>query len=386
VIGTLRTQRRQRPEWELLQLREKNSEAITELRHDFVHFLHQVRERQLAHDKTAGNNGLYRPFTFDVLIVSGGGDKGAFGAGFLKGWKSIPATHEMSLPEFDVVTGVSTGALIAPFAFLGGEWIDRIDDLYRHPKKDWVKRRKPFYFLPMHISFASVPGLERDLRRTVTMDMVRHICTAGQSGRLLIVNTTNLDDDSPRVFFLVPESERALRTGDLDRLHNVVLASTGIPGVLPYREIDGEMYVDGGVTGNIIYGGRLGEGESFVALWEELFGSETMPKFRFWVLFNNQRRKPPIVVPPRWPVIFTRSMELATRAASLMAIRHLFAMAEISRLKRNADVEVRYVAIPEQWKPKVSGSFQRQTMNELAKIGERMGADPNSWSTKPPPA
>jgi Patatin-like phospholipase len=61
------------------------------------------------------------PPVIDILIVSGGGDWGAFGAGFLKGWLKIPAQHPLAKPEFDAVTGVSTGALIAPFAFLGDE-------------------------------------------------------------------------------------------------------------------------------------------------------------------------------------------------------------------------------------------------------------------------
>ena len=61
------------------------------------------------------------PPVIDILIVSGGGDWGAFGAGFLKGWKKIPSQDPLAMPEFDAVTGVSTGTLIAPFAFLGDE-------------------------------------------------------------------------------------------------------------------------------------------------------------------------------------------------------------------------------------------------------------------------
>jgi hypothetical protein len=68
-----------------------------------------------------------------------------------------------------------------------------------------------------------------------------------------------------------------------------------------------------------------------------------------------------------------------------MAMRHLHAMAEISRLKRNADVEVRIVAIPDDWTARVEGTFRRETMNELADIGEKMGENPSSWSTEPPP-
>ena len=60
-------------------------------------------------------------------------------------------------------------------------------------------------------------------------------------------------------------------------------------------------------------------------------------------------------------------------------------MAEISRLKRHADVEVRYVMIPDDWSPPVAGTFVKETMNNLADLGEKMGADPASWSAEPPP-
>src|SRR5262249_25687715 len=92
--------------------------------------------------------GKQRP-VIDVLIVSGGGDWGAFGAGFLKGWLKVPAQNPLAKPEFDAVTGVSTGTLIAPFAFLGdAQSTDEIVNLYRNPQEDWVRQRGILYFLP----------------------------------------------------------------------------------------------------------------------------------------------------------------------------------------------------------------------------------------------
>jgi predicted acylesterase/phospholipase RssA len=332
-------------------------------------------------DYAAGRSS--NPALVDLLFVSGGGDLGAFGTGFLKGWGQVPKTHPLTRPEFDAVTGVSTGALIGPFAFLGGQWIDRVAHLYRNPEKDWVRQRRPLYFLPQHISFAEVPGLERAMRNSVTLEMAAQIA-ATANGRMLIVNTTNLDDCSPRVFFLIPEAQRAVQTGDMSRFHNIMLASAGIPGVLPYREIDGEMYVDGGVTGNIIYGGRISEEENLFAIWQDLFPDVPIPKFRYWVIYNNQLRKPPIVVPARWPDIITRSLEQATRSSSITAMRHLHAMAEIARLKRHVETEVRIVAIPDDWSAIAPGSFVKETMNQLSDMGEKMGADPSSWMTRPP--
>src|SRR5262249_56043998 len=85
-----------------------------------------------------------------------------------------------------------------------------------------------------------------------------------------------------------------------------------------------------------------------------------------------------------WPAVVQRSLETSTRAATATALRHLYAMAEISRLKRKADVQVRIVSIPGEWTPPVPGVFIKETMNNLADLGTKMGADPASWSNAPP--
>jgi Patatin-like phospholipase len=324
------------------------------------------------------------PPVIDILIISGGGDWGAFGAGFLKGWQKLPAGHPLAKPEFDAVTGVSTGTLIAPFAFLGDEQsIDQIVNLYRNPEADWVRQRGILYFLPDNISFAEVPGLEREMRKHITVDILRRIAKAGADGRLLAINTTNLDEATSRVFDLVVEAQRAVDTGQVDRVHNIMLASAGIPGAFPFRIIDDELYVDGGVTGNIIYGGRIAEEDSLPAAWQKAYPKLPIPKIRFWVIFNNQFRPVPQLTAPNWPAVIQRSLETSTRAATATAVRHLFAMAEISRLKRKADIDVRVVSIPGDWFPPVPGVFIKESMNNLADLGEKMGADPASWSNEP---
>jgi hypothetical protein len=116
----------------------------------------------------------------------------------------------LAKPEFDVVTGVSTGTLISPFAFLGDdESIDTIEGLDRDPKKDWVKKRWPLYFLPSHQSFATLPGLERELRELVTMSMIRRISDSSKQGRFLIVNTSDIDDGSSHMWDIASEAQRA---------------------------------------------------------------------------------------------------------------------------------------------------------------------------------
>jgi hypothetical protein len=373
-----------RPEVEQQQLLKMRSAGDEQAATTGAKIIVQLLERTKAeYDRRAAAG--QPPPVIDILIVSGGGDWGAFGAGFLKGWKKVPTQHPLAKPEFDAVTGVSTGALIAPFAFLGDERsTDEIVNLYRNPGEDWVKQRGMLFFLPDNISFAEVPGLEREMRSHITMDLVRRVASAAADGRLVAVNTTNLDNGTSRVFDLGAEARRAVAENNLDRIHSVMLASAGIPGAFPFRMIDDELYVDGGVTGNIVYGGRITEDQSLQALWQKAYPSLPVPKTRFWVIFNNQFRPMPVVTAPNWPAVIQRAMETSTRAATATAVRHLFAIAEISRLKRKADVEVRIVSIPGDWFPPVPGTFIKETMNNLADLGEKMGEDPASWSTEPP--
>jgi len=366
---------------DLVKLRTMGDEQATSTGEKIIVRLLQRTKAEYDRRAAAGQP----PPVIDILIVSGGGDWGAFGAGFLKGWLKVPAQHPLAKPEFDAVTGVSTGTLIAPFAFLGDEQsTDEIVNLYRNPQADWVKQRGVLFFLPDNISFAEVPGLEREMRSHITMDLVRRVASASADGRLVAVNTTNLDDGTSRVFDLGAEAQRAVNDNNLERIHNIMLASAGIPGAFPFRMIDDQLYVDGGVTGNIIYGGRISEEESLPALWQKAYPKLPMPKTRFWVIFNNQFRPMPVVTAPNWLAVIQRAMETSTRAATATAVRHLFAIAEISRLKRKAEVEVRIVSIPGDWFPPVPGTFIKETMNNLTDLGEKMGADPASWSNEPP--
>ena len=347
--------------------------------------LGQLLERTKAEYDRYTAGGRKEPPVIDILIISGGGDWGAFGAGFLKGWQKVPAQHPLAKPEFDAVTGVSTGTLIAPFAFLGDATVDRRD---REPLSQpggglGEAARVSVFPAGQHFVRRGTRAGARDAQAH-HVDMLRRIAKAGTDGRILAVNTTNLDTGTSRVFDLVAEAQHAADSGQVDRIHNIMLASAGIPGAFPFRIIDDELYVDGGVTGNIIYGGRIAEEDSLPALWQKAYPNLPIPKFRFWVIFNNQFRPVPVVTAPNWLAVIQRSLETSTRAATATAVRHLFAMAEISRLKRKADVEVRVVSIPGDWFPPVPGVFNKETMNNLADLGEKMGADPASWSNEPP--
>ena len=321
--------------------------------------------------------------TMDFLILSGGGDWGAFGAGVLKGWGRV--TGDMARPQFDVVTGVSTGALIAPFAFLGDDdSIERVVQLYRNPKADWTQSRGLLFFLPNNPSFYSLPGLEREMRATLDRRMLERIAAQDGTGRLLLINTTNIDLGDSRPWDLVTQSKASLAENDPERVHRILLASAGIPAIFPARSIGEHLYVDGAITGNILYGARVDQDAGLAAQWRAKHGRTPAPRVRYWVIFNNQFRFPPQVTQDRWPDVMSRATIMATQTTTINSMRHLYAKAEIARLRYGADVEVRVMAVPETWVPPKPGTFQPEVMNELADLGERMGADPASWRTEAP--
>jgi predicted acylesterase/phospholipase RssA len=321
--------------------------------------------------------------TIDLLIISGGGDWGAFGAGVLKGWGRVAG--EMARPEFDGVTGVSTGALIAPFAFLGDDAsIERIVRLYRNPQPDWTRSRGLLFFLPNNPSFYSLPGLEREMRSTLDRGMLERIAAQEGSGRLLLVNTTNIDLGDSHPWDMVAEAKASLAAGDPDRVHRILLASAGIPAIFPARAIGPHLYVDGAITGNILYGARVDQDQGVAAQWRAKHGNAPAPRVRYWVIFNNQFRFPPEVTRERWADIMTRATMMATQGATVSAMRHLEAMAELTRRKYGIDAELRVMSVPESWIPPAQGTFNKAVMNALADLGEKMGADPASWSNGVP--
>jgi predicted acylesterase/phospholipase RssA len=321
--------------------------------------------------------------TIDLLIISGGGDWGAFGAGVLKGWGRVAG--EMARPEFDAVTGVSTGALIAPFAFLGDDAsIERIVQLYRNPARDIALSRGLLFFLPNNPSFYLLPGLERELRNALDRGMLERIAAQEASGRLLLVNTTNIDLGDLHPWDVVAEAKASLAAGDPERVNRILLASAGIPAIFPAQQIGQHLYVDGAITGNILYGARIDQDQGVAAQWRAKHGRAPAPRVRYWVIFNNQFRFPPQVTKVRWPDIMSRATIMATQSATVSAMRHLEANAELTRRKYGIDVEVRVIAVPDSWVPPAEGTFKKEVMNALADLGEKMGADPASWSNGVP--
>ena len=325
--------------------------------------------------------------TMDFLILSGGGEHGAFGAGFLLGWSKV-AQGEHAMPAFDGVTGVSAGSYIAPFAYLGTpEALETINTFFRNPKPDWSERRGALFFLPQNASFTTVPGLERDLQTQMSLEFAKKIEKASTVGRLLLIQATNLDESIPHAFNFVDAARTATALGDSKNMREILLASSAIPVLFPPRIIDGTLYVDGGVGCNFYYGGRPSiASETFGGIWKRKHPDAPIPKTRYSVVLNGTLRARPEVVPPRWPNIAERSVFVSVGTTEVIALRGLFAMADITRMRGDGEVEVRWIAIPEGFVEPGSTKklFDKATMRALSDEGKRLGGDPGSWNTTSP--
>ena len=185
---------------------------------------------------------------FTVLALSGGGANGAYGAGVLAGW-----TRTGKRPRFDVVTGVSTGALAAPFAFLGPDWDARMEAAYTDGGADELISLKAFAPLRGPSLFSAAP-IRRLVEAYVDGGMLQAIAVEHARGRRLLVATTNLDSQETTVWDMGAIAVR----GDADAVRlfqDILVASSSIPGVFPpvIIEVDGpagrfsEMHADGGV-------------------------------------------------------------------------------------------------------------------------------------------
>ena len=204
--------------------------------------------RELAWRQSVGQTGPLPPVS--VLAISGGGDDGAFGAGLLVGW-----TEAGTRPEFKLVTGVSTGALIAPYAFLGSRYDRQLTEAYTEITQRDIFKSRGFIGALTTDAFSDTTPLRHLLERQVTPQMLNEIAAEYAKGRILLVGTTDLDAMEP-VIWNMTAIAASKDPHALALFRQILLASASIPGAFPPQMIDmhagderyQEMHVDGGVA------------------------------------------------------------------------------------------------------------------------------------------
>lgn len=213
--------------------------------------------RQVAAEFTRRGNETHppgaRPYQF--LALSGGGLYGSFGVGVLNGW-----TASGTRPTFDVVTGISTGALMSTFAFLGPAYDQLLRDNLVGVEFNRILRRRHLLAIPFKESIYSSDPLAKEIERLITPQVLHEVALAHAAGRRLYIGTTILDTRGLAIWDMGDIASRGTEK-DLALYRAIVLASASIPVAFPPIrlpiEIDGcvyeEMHVDGSTSDGIIF-------------------------------------------------------------------------------------------------------------------------------------
>jgi len=207
-------------------------------------------EQSLARER-AMNGGILPPGHF--LAISGGGGDGAFGAGVICGWAEAG-----NLPAFKLVTGISTGSMIAPFAFLGGRYIDQLHKMYTtitNADIQTMRALNGLFGVAFGDAMADSAPLYQLISRFVDAQMLADIGAAYRTGRLLMIATASLDQQRP-VLWNIGAIAVSRHPNSVELVRKIILASAAIPGAFPPVMIDieangkhyQEMNVDAGVV------------------------------------------------------------------------------------------------------------------------------------------
>ena len=285
------------------------------------------------------------------LALSAGGEDGAFGAGVLTGWSG------RGRPEFSVVTGVSTGALIGVYAFLGSSYDAALEAAYTT-----INATDVFEVAGTHESLVDAWPLRRLVDRAITARLLRDVAAAHEAGRRLFVVTTNLDAGRPVVWNM---GAIARRSGDeaLALFKQVLLASSSIPGVFQPMLIDvhaqghtfHELHVDGGLA------------NPFYVAPESLVhdGAADLPISELFILVNGKLTMDFGVTQRKVLPILGRSFSVALKAGERLAI------AAWANWARPRGLDVKVGNIPERFALESKGSFDPDYMKALFAEGRR---------------
>lgn len=316
------------------------------------------------------------------LALSGGGANGAFGAGYLNGW-----TGTGTRPVFKIVTGVSTGALMAPFAFIGPDYDLALQKFYTTTSsRDIFLLGSTFGLLWQLMAgeaLADTRPLQAMIARHVDDELLRRVADAHQRGRRLYIGTANID--APRfVVWNMGLIASSGRPEALELFRKVMLASASIPVAFPPVFFDvelspggpryDEMHVDGGVGARVFLNGGVFRGN----VTRLRGGHGGIGKEDIFVIHNGQLVPIPDPVPRSLSAISVRVIDTSGRAA---AVGDLFRIYSYARAEGGS---FRWITIPDDVDMVGDEVFDPVQMQVLYDLGHRMAAAGGEWFTQPP--
>jgi predicted acylesterase/phospholipase RssA len=328
-------------------------------------------QKEKAWLASKGHVGPLPPANF--LAISGGGDNGAFGSGLLNGW-----TAAGTRPEFKAVTGVSTGALTAPFAFLGPKYDESLKEVFTTvSKKDIFKSRgiRGIFSDGM----ADTTPLAKLIARYIDRPMLDAIAAEYAKGRLLLVGTADLDALEPVVWNMTAiaasKDPRAL-----DLFRSVLRASASIPGAFPPVmfdvEVNGvrhqEMHGDGGTIAQVfLYPPSLNVAELSSA-------ADVQRKRNLYIIRNAK-------FAPEWADVPRKTIGISARAiGSLTRTQGIGDLYIIYALAQRDGFDFNLTFIPPTFDAPHPEEFDTNYMQQLYATGYRMAAGGVDWQKFPP--
>jgi hypothetical protein len=308
------------------------------------------------------------------LAISGGGANGAFAAGLLKGW-----TASGTRPEFSIVTGISTGALIAPFAMLGPEYDPLLEKFYTsYSTKDLIHKRRILNSLTSDAMYGT-KRLEALIAEYVTEEVIQKLADKHLQGRQVFIGTTDIDAGRPVIWNI----GRIAASGEpfaLDLIHQVLLASASIPVAFPPVAIDvealgrryQELHVDGGTASQVfLYPAGVP--------WGELLGKLEVPGTPRAYIIRNSRLDPDAAAVNRKLLpIAERSISSLIRTQGIGDLYRIFALAERDGLEFNL------AYIPKEFEEIPSDVFDTVYMKKLFDLAFDLGKSGYDWYKAPP--
>src|SRR5688572_22867862 len=332
-----------------------------------------ARQREEAYLSQSGRAGELPPL--ELLAISGGGDKGAFGAGLLSGW-----TASGTRPSFKAVTGVSTGALIAPFAFLGPEYDHVLEEVYTTIKPEDVASPRSALAAIEDDGMADNLPLWGLIAKHVDERLLAAIAAEHEKGRILLIGTTDLDARQP-VVWNMGNIAASGSSSALTLFRSILLASAAIPGAFPPSmitvEVGGkkyqEMHVDGGASAQVFLyppsmrqvAARIGEG--------------MVRRGNVYVIRNA-------ALAPVWSPVERRTIDIAARAIDSLITTQGFG--DLYRIyattqQDNLDFNVAYIGEDFVYENKKE-QFETAFMKSLYDYGFRLGRAGYRWHKVPP--
>ena len=301
------------------------------------------------------------------LILSSGGEDGAFGAGLING---LNASGKR--PEYSVVTGVSTGALIAPYAFAGAAYDDALRDAFTK-----ITSADVFEVGGTPESFLDTWPLKELLTKEVTPALLADIAAQHRAGRRLFIVTTELDAQRSVVWNM---GAIAAHGGDaaLNLFRTILLASSSVPGAFPPVQIEveangkrfTEMHVDGGVGGQF-----------FVAPAALMSAASDyrLPATQLYIVVNSGLQPDFAVVQRSTPSILAHSVGMAVQVDTRLMLDRAYVVA------KRSDVGFNVASIPPNFNVPNRGAFDTEYMRALFQTGYDLGNSATPFSAQPPP-